>query len=50
MGLIALLWGFAEATVFFIIPDVFLTYVAITQKNKHIIIKMLCRLKTNSQF
>ena len=42
MGLIALLWGFAEATVFFIIPDVFLTYVAITQKNKHIIIKMLC--------
>lgn len=27
---IAALWGFAEATLFFIVPDVFLTFVAIT--------------------
>ena len=27
--LLALAWGFAEATVFFVIPDVFLSYVAI---------------------
>lgn len=26
-SLIVLLWGFAEATIFFIIPDVFLSYV-----------------------
>ncbi|WP_144394131.1 hypothetical protein [Pleionea sediminis] len=36
MGLkvrIAALWGFFEATLFFIVPDVFLTYLA-TQKNQ----------------
>lgn len=27
-GAIAALWGFAEATVFFVVPDVWLTYVA----------------------
>lgn len=29
MSLIALLWGFAEATVFFFVPDVFLTFIAL---------------------
>ena len=28
MNLVALLWGFAEATVFFIVPDVWLSYAA----------------------
>ncbi|MGC4075214.1 MAG: hypothetical protein QM760_22475 [Nibricoccus sp.] len=31
LRLIAILWGFAEATVFFIVPDVFTSRVALTQ-------------------
>lgn len=41
MLLIAFLWGLAEATLFFIIPDVLLTYVAMIYKNKRIVIKTL---------
>lgn len=41
VGFFAFLWGFAEATVFFIIPDVLLTYIAITQKNKVVVIRLL---------
>lgn len=41
VSLIALLWGFAEATIFFIIPDVFLSYIAMTEKNIKKVSKVL---------
>ena len=33
----AFLWGFAEATIFFIIPDVFLTFIALRSRRRALI-------------
>ncbi|KFE41237.1 hypothetical protein [Staphylococcus agnetis] len=41
MALLAILWGFSEATLFFIIPDVLLTFVAITYQRKRVVVKVV---------
>lgn len=41
MALLAILWGFSEATLFFIIPDVLLTFVAITYQCKRVVVKVV---------
>ena len=45
MGIvIAFLWGLAEATVFFIVPDVFLSWIALSDKNKALLASLSATL------
>jgi len=41
VNLLALLWGFAEATLFFIVPDVALTFIALL-KGRHAALRAAC--------